>query len=174
MVVSLLVKDYKALIEECMKEVIAADITPGNIVKWGINHRARSRWGLCTRHPDGTFEIEIAYRLLADDNISDKSCKDTIIHEILHSCRGCQKHTGTWKKYAEHMNALYGYNIKRITSAEEKGVEKYEIRPREIKYIYKCRKCGQIITKKQKCKFTRYYKHYGCGICGERNAFIKI
>lgn len=167
-------KDYEALIKECLDEVKAVNITPGHIVKWSINTRARSRWGLCTMHRDGTCEIEIAARLLMDDRVSVKQCKDTIIHEILHSCKGCQGHTGRWKKYAELMNATYGYNIKRVTGSEEKGLEKYEVKSRAPRYAFRCKVCGQLIIKKQRCKFTKHYRMYGCGICGTRNAFVQV
>jgi len=167
------VKDFRELILQSIQEIRAVGIEPGNIVKWSINRRAKSRWGLCTKHPDGTYSIEISSRLLEDEKVSEKDCKDTIIHEILHSCKGCSGHTGRWKQYAEIMNRTYGYNIKRVTSSEEKGLERYESKSRSPKYIYRCKKCGQLIIKKRKCKFTKYYKHYGCGICGTRNAFIK-
>lgn len=164
-------KDFEALIKECLSEVVAVNIKPGNIVKWSINRRAKSRWGLCTKHRDGTCEIEISARLLEDDRVSVKECKDTIIHEILHSCYGCQGHTGRWKLYAERMNTVYGYNIKRVTGGEEKGLEKYEVSSRPDKYWYRCKKCGQLIVKKKQCKFTKYYRRYGCGICGTLKAF---
>lgn len=48
--------------------------------------------------------------------------KNTIIHELLHTCKGCMKHTGEWKQLAEKVNRYYGYNIKRCDSADEKGI----------------------------------------------------
>ena len=114
-------KDFNRLITESMKEVTHVGIKPGNITSWTINKRAKSRWGLCKQNPDKTFEIQIAEALLTDDRITEKSCKETIIHEILHTCKNCMKHTGQWKYYAEVMNQVYGYNIKRITTGMEKG-----------------------------------------------------
>ena len=167
-------KDFKRLQEECMREVEAVGIKPGNIVKWSLNSRAKTRWGLCVKYKNGDCEIQIAERLIEDDRISEKSCKDTMIHEILHSCAGCHRHTGKWKKYAELMNDTYGYNIKRVTSGEEKGVENYQSKGRPVKYIYRCSGCGQIIMRKRECKFTRHYRQYICGCCGKRRAFKKI
>lgn len=116
-------KDFHKLIDESINEVKAAGITPGNIVNWRINTRAKSRWGLCKKLNDGTgFEIQIAHILLVSDDVSEKACKTTIIHEILHTCEGCKGHTGLWKQYAAIMNEKYGYNIKRTTSGAEKGL----------------------------------------------------
>ena len=32
-----------------------------------VNSRAKKRWGLCTKNPNGTFTIQISDRLLKDD-----------------------------------------------------------------------------------------------------------
>ena len=109
-------KDFEMMIKECMEEVEAVGLKPGKISKWVINSRAKSRWGLCKKTGINTFEIQIAERLLGDD-VSDLACKDTIVHEILHTCRGCHGHTGLWKSYADLMNRTYGYSIKRTTSS---------------------------------------------------------
>lgn len=168
------VKDYNKLIECCVAEVRSAGIVPGNIIEWKINRRAKKRWGLCTRKPNGDCIIQIAARLLEDERISEKACKETIIHEILHTCPECHGHTGQWKAYAQIMNEKYGYNIKRTTSGEEKGVENYHVTQR-LDYSYKiiCKYCGYVILKKKKCKFTHYYGNYKCASCGRTHAYKK-
>ena len=120
-------KDYKKLQEICLSEVVAVGIEPGNIIEWQLNSRAKSRWGQCTRNnKTKECKIQIAAQLIYDDRISEKACKETIIHEILHTCNGAKGHTGLWKQYADKINTRYGYNIKRTTSGEEKGVENYK------------------------------------------------
>lgn len=163
-------KDFQKLIEECLVEVQTAGIKPGPITEWKINTRAKRRWGLCTKKPSGEYVIQIAERLLTDERISELACKNTIIHEILHTCVGCMGHTGKWKKYADIMN-LRGYNIKRVTTGEEKGVENYKANRRPVKYIFVCRNCGVLLHYKRACKFTKYYRNYTCGRCGTPRAF---
>ncbi|MBP3261399.1 hypothetical protein [Pseudobutyrivibrio sp.] len=58
------------------------------------------------------------------------------------------RHTGKWKYYAEVINQVYGYNIKRITQEEEKGIENYESQEMNIKYIFTCVKCGALAWSK--------------------------
>ncbi len=159
-------KDYEKLQKDCINELRHLGIKLGSISAWKINNRAKSRWGLCQMNSDGTYSIEIAYRLLSDDNISEKACKETIIHELLHTCKGCMRHTGKWKYYAEVVNQVYGYNIKRITQGYEKGVENYSVNEMSIKYIFTCGKCGATIYRKRESKFTQNYKYYGCARCG--------
>lgn len=167
-------KDFKKLQEICINEVEAVGIVPGKISSWDINCKAKSRWGLCKKNADGSFDIQIAQQLLDDDRVDEVAVKTTMIHEILHTTKDGMKHTGNWKKYAALMNEVYGYNIKRITSGEEKGVENRESTPKKAKYLFVCRYCGQKIYRKQKCKFSRYYKNYGCGKCGRGKAFVRF
>lgn len=168
-------KDFDKLIKTCLEEVKNAGITPGNITNWSINYRSKKRWGQCTKKPNGKCEIQIAARLLEDDRIPEKACKDTIIHEILHSCPECSGHKGKWLEYATIINGKYGYDIKRTTSGTEKGVEDYESSKKlRIKFIFRCRYCGYTIYKKKACKFTHYYKNYRCMICGESHAFQRV
>lgn len=167
-------KDYDRLIDECLKEVQDADIIPGTINRWSINHRAKKRWGCCRRNSRGEFEIEISSVLLLDDRVSEKACKETIIHEILHTVQDGNGHTGKWKEFAERMNLKYGYNIKRVTSGSEKGVEEYHSAYRlSYKYMFKCKYCGDSIFRKKNSKFTHYYRNYYCRSCGRLRAYEK-
>ena len=152
--------------EQCLSELRAVGIKPGNITSFIINKRARARWGQCKKNPDGTYEIQISEKLIKDDRISEKACKETILHEMIHSCDGCMKHTGRWKQYAELMNRVYGYNIKRVTKGSEKGVEDYKSSPLPIKYIFTCKGCGAQIYRKRDSRFTRNYRRYMCTRCG--------
>lgn len=167
-------KDFKKLQEICIQEVLAVGIKPGKISEWTINTRAKSRWGLCKKNPDGSYSIQIASQLLVDDRVSEVALKTTMIHEILHTTKGGMCHTGNWKKYAQLMNETYGYNIKRITPGSEKGVEDREIKAKPAKYLLVCRYCGQKIYRRQQCKLTKYYKNYSCGICGKSRAFVRF
>lgn len=168
-------KDFERLRLICIDEVLQAGIHPGNITKWKINKRLRQVWGKCILYPNGECEIQIASRLLEDERISDEACKSTIIHEILHSCPECKNgHRGKWSEYAARMNQMYGYNIKRVTTGEEKGVENYVPQKRTVKYVYVCTGCGQQITFTRKCKFTRRYRQYMCTLCGKAGGFERV
>ncbi len=160
-------KDFERLRNECIEEVADAGIRTGTVKSWMINTRARTRWGYCKKENDGTFTIQIARQLLEDDRISEKSCKETIIHELLHTCYGCMNHQNRWKLYAELMNHQYGYSIKRVTTGSEKGIEDYKpTRKMAAKYAFRCGGCGITIYRKRDSKFTRNYRNYRCTRCG--------
>ena len=159
-------KDFLKLKNECLKEVIVVGIKPGTISGWIINKRAKTRWGQCKAKSDGTFEIQISERLLKDDRVSETACKETIIHEIVHTCDGCMRHTGKWKEYVSIINSAYGYNIKRTTSSKEKGIDEPVVSGIAPKYMFICRNCGVVIYRKRESKFTRNYRRYCCAGCG--------
>lgn len=105
----------------CMEELDAIGIEYGNIVEVKANTRAKKRWGQCKAIPGG-YSINISVALL-DERNNEQGLKETIIHELLHSCKGCMNHGEKWKRLAQKVNRAYGYNIKRCSSAEDKGVQ---------------------------------------------------
>lgn len=74
-----------------------------------VNTRARTRFGRCIRR-SGRFTIELSERML---EAPERSCRQTLAHEVLHTCPGCQNHQVRWKSYAARMNAAFGYAIGR-------------------------------------------------------------
>ena len=157
-------KDLNKLVDTCLFELDTIGIKYGSITKWTINTRARKRWGRCSPLPDKkSFEISVSERLLADD-ISDKSVKTTIIHEILHTCKGCLNHSTEWKKLASYVNSTLGYDIKRCTSAAEHGICD-EPAARNVRYIVKCIKCGKTYERERKSKIIKNPQRYRCGVC---------
>ena len=137
----------------CIDEVLGAGIEPGNIVSWVINRRAKTRWGMCTKNPDGTCIIQIAARLIEDERISEQACKETMIHEILHTCKGCKGHTGLWLIYANIMNKKYGYHIKRTTSGEEKGGYEKAADGKKLNFIVMHPEAAAAISKHEKLRY---------------------
>lgn len=113
-------RDVNVIAIECMRELENIGIKCGNVIKIDINTRSKKRWGQC-RKIGNNYIIEVNQILLREDTDID-GLKNTIIHELLHTCKGCMKHTGEWKQLAEKVNRYYGYNIKRCDSADEKGI----------------------------------------------------
>lgn len=158
-------KDFDKLIETCLSELDKTGIKYGNVTKWEINTRAKKRWGQCRILPNGkSFEISISKRLL-DDALPDESAKSTIIHELLHTCKGCRNHGSEWKKLASVVNSELGYNIKRCTSPAEQGIFG-EKAVKQAKYAVMCLKCGKIYERERKSGLIKNPHRYRCGICG--------
>lgn len=158
-------KDLTKLVEECKAELDSIGIKYGKVREWTVNTRAKHRWGQCKKVGFGLFDISISHSLLNDD-ADVQSAKNTIVHELLHTVPGCFGHKGKWKMLSEYVNLkLPQYTIKRVTSFEEKGLER-EIKEPIYRYMLRCKKCGQEIKRQKKSKVILQYKKYRCAKCG--------
>ena len=157
-------KDLSKLFSESMNEVIRAGIKPGNIDTVTINTRAKSRFGQCKYNRNtGNYSININAALL-EESVTDVSTKTTIIHEILHTCRGCMNHGAQWQNLADVMNRRYGYNIKTTSSFAEKGVE--APKPRQNRYEVSCVSCDMKVYYKRAAHVVDNPSLFRCGRCG--------
>ena len=158
-------RDLNAIAQECMKMLDDIGIEYGKIMEFKVNTRAR-RWGQCKR-VSGVYSINISATLLDESNDID-GLKNTIIHELLHTCNGCMNHGEKWKMMANKVNNTYGYNIKRCSDVSEKGVKK-DTRPKHkaitYKYEVKCQKCGNIYQRSKMSNIVQHPEHYRCGKC---------
>lgn len=139
-----LLKEY----EECLKDVKDAGIETGKILGIVCNKHLKRTWGRCKieydkDYPDEerfVFTIEINKQLL-EENIEEMALKNTIVHEILHTCDDCFNHGAAWKEKADIMNNKYPkYNIKRLTTFSEKNIE---FDDRDFNYVLQCQSCGR-------------------------------
>lgn len=161
-------KNLILLTSECMKELDMLRIPYGNILELEVNTRAMKRWGQCKKISNG-YSINISARLL-EDSISDQSTKETILHELLHTCENCFDHGIEWKRLAQKVNQAYGYQIKRTTEADEKGIAEMPVLT-QVKHRFHCAGCGAVIERVRESKFTKNYHQYRCSKCGAH--FIK-
>jgi len=146
---------------KAMEMLDAIGIKYGNVTEVSVNYRAR-RWGLCTHYlNDGTFKIQINHNLLEADN--DEGLMNTMLHELLHAAAPGDHHGGMWLRYAEEVRRAYGYNIKRCSSEEEKGVAEYMAQQRAAEEVERCGKryqiyclhCNDVLDSRERfCKYT--------------------
>ena len=100
-------------------------------------------------------------------DLDERIIKNTIIHELIHCIPFCNNHKEQFKKYANYINKMLGYDIKRAGNPKE-DYEKSDIEYKEelpkYKYKIKCQSCGQEIYRQ---RFNvRLIKKYRCGKCG--------
>jgi len=133
-----------------------------------INTRARSRFGCCKKEMkmlEAVFLIEISSLLLTSPGTI---IKQTLAHEVLHTCSGCHNHGALWNQYADLMNKVYGYNIKRTATYEELGLGKPKAslpKSYEAKYLIICNSCGTKFERTRMSPLVKYPQRYHCK-CG--------
>lgn len=122
-----------------------------------INSRAVNRFGCC-KYENGIYYIEVALRVAAGP---EKSCREVLAHEALHTCYGCRNHGKRWREYARRMGEAYGYEIRRTSTNERLGVT--EERP--CRYVLQCEKCGMEFRRFRASPLVRAPGKYRCK-CG--------
>ena len=131
-----------------------------------INTRAKSRFGACKINKGSfgkrKFIIEISSEVLSCET---KELSNIIVHELLHTCKGCFNHGKKWKLYCNEVERSLGYRITRTQKYEDIGLEK-PVDKEQIKYIVKCSGCGAEFPRKRLCNIVRNPEKYKCGKCG--------
>lgn len=135
-------RNLKQVAKTCMQELNNLGIEYGYVVRWEVNTRVKKRWGLCSKVRGG-FAIQVNKRLL-DDDADLNGLKSTIIHELLHTCKGCWNHGAEFKRLAKIVNDAYGYDIGRTATAQQLGVKEVKSTLIRYKYIEQCTNCGNL------------------------------
>jgi predicted SprT family Zn-dependent metalloprotease len=128
-----------------------------------ISTRAITRWGCCKREgkkgPKAKYTIQVALKVACGP---EKTLRQVVAHEILHTIPGGEGHRGVWKEHAARMNEKYGYQIKRTSSPETMGIDLSERPPL---FLVSCKKCGKSQPRYRATSVTRNPKGYRC-TCG--------
>lgn len=119
-----------------------------------LNSRAKMRFGRCIKQ-GSIYVIELSTELT-----EIWAMKQTLAHEILHTCFGCHNHGNRWKRYAELMNSAYGYQIHRVDPPLVLGAKHPPVR-----YRLRCTSCGAEICRMKRSKLVEHPDLYRCR-CG--------
>lgn len=153
--------DVDALLAQVIGEALAIGIPVSRQISPTVvpNTRAVSRFGCCRRRGEG-YEIELSARLL---EAGEAVVRETLAHEVLHTCRGCQNHGGRWREYAARMGAAYGYHITRAGTWEAMGLADQ----RPARYLLRCERCGLELKRARASSLVKHPERYRCR-CGGR------
>lgn len=154
--------DFDRLLLEVAAEAVRAGVPISDRIKRTvrINTRAKKRFGMCI-FEDGCYTIELSSMLLT---APERSCRQTLAHELIHTCRGCDNHGALFCRYAELMNKTYGYHISRTNSLEEMGVDR-EVSEKNVHYILQCQRCKAEIKRSRCSSVVAHPSRYRCQ-CG--------
>ena len=101
---------------------------------------------------------------------SERAIRNTLIHELLHTCPGCLNHGPKWKTYASIVGRRLGYSIIRSGGDKEKDsvIEAARETKRagyQTRYLLVCTQCGQEFTRYRKSNLVLHPEKYRCK-CG--------
>ncbi len=151
--------DVDGLLKEVIAQAKAAGIPVSHAIRPHVtlNTRAVARFGCCARRGE-TYYIEISARLPA---AGERVVRETLAHEVLHTCRGCRNHGDRWKAYAARMSAAYGYQIARTGTWEAMGLPNQK----PVNYLLTCQQCGLEIPRTRASALVQHPERYRCR-CG--------
>lgn len=159
---------YRYLV--CSRRLLDIGIPLGFIEGIVLSESKNSSWGTCIlSRKSGGYTIKIFDRLLL--STGDGGVDTVVIHELLHTCKGCLNHGSLWKKWADVVCKAYGYEITRLSSAESLGSDASELINLGY-YACQCMECGKIIVRKSECTFIKHPERYYCTVCG--GSFVRI
>mgnify|MGYP001623165159 FL=1 len=122
-----------------------------------VNTRAKRRLGCCIRK-NGVVTIEVSNGILEDTSL----LRATLVHELLHTCYGCQNHGERWKHYAAKAGEALGMEIQRTVPLEGSA---QRLRQDPVKYLLRCQSCGAVIPRRRMSKAVKTPARYRCS-CG--------
>ena len=133
---------------------VAGNISP----RVELNYRAKNRFGCCIHRPTGPV-IELNAQLATEG--SRDAILTVLVHEVLHTCPGCNNHGDRWQYYAMRMRITYGYEIQTRDSFGRLGIED----KRTARYRVICNRCGAQFTRQKRSPLVDHPERYRCK-CG--------
>lgn len=149
--------DLNSLFKELKEEV--KDLVPySNKIDDNvrISKRAFRFLGRCTKNwlKDSYF-ITVSQPLLNTNNT--KLIKETLIHELIHTCKNCFNHGNNFKYFMYVVNNETDYNVTINSNNKEyaKQVENFR-KNSKPKYKITCVKCGMVTYRSRLNKNIKY------------------
>lgn len=140
--------DFNDLYNRCVEELQVIDIPISKrLTHIEFNDKLKTAFGQCV-FSNGFFHIEFN-KILLKDNINEKTVRETIYHELIHTIDGCFNHGKKFQYYADLVNDCYSVNIGTYVSTESM-CQTLKAREEIASWIFECPTCHK--------KFLRYRK----------------
>lgn len=106
----------------------------------------------CSAYLDGIYEL---------DDIDD-----TIAHELIHQLifEHVDKKETHGRIFRKYYKEFTGREYDKSNKSQEIPVEMLK---KSYKHVFKCDGCGKVVTRTRASRFTKNYKFYTCGNCGD-------
>ena len=88
----------------------------GDLIDFDISNRYRRAWAKCYKKGYRQFTIILSGQLF---KAISSSVRDTIYHEVIHTCEGCFNHGPNFKYAANECNMKFGTNIRVSATIDE-------------------------------------------------------
>ena len=96
------------MVIEARENLKAHGFNMGTIIDFGISTRYRRCWAKCYKKGPNSFVIKVNSEILRGH---PSSIRDTIYHEVIHTCKGCFNHGPNFKYAANVCNVNFGTHV---------------------------------------------------------------
>jgi predicted SprT family Zn-dependent metalloprotease len=122
-----------------------------------------------------SYQIRLSVYLLDSDN--EILVKNTILHELCHTCDGCMNHGTKWKTWIRLINTRLGYKISEYPYSCERSGDESDFslvgaqsrcladKVVKVKHELYCTKCGRVYKRTRDSRLTSHPENYRCS-CG--------
>lgn len=178
----------EAYVQHALEMLRLLNIEPHALSKISINKRASSFWGKARRRYDrqngkSIYMMEINQVLVksawnqcekgnCEYSYTFKPLLTVVLHEWLHCVDGCLDHGWKWQTLANKVNAMYGYNISRTSSAEALGLELDFTET--YKYVLECPVCHTKTGRNTMSRAVKHPEDYHCCTCRRKGILSTI
>lgn len=147
----------KSLVEACRQELLSLGLKTGPVASVSFNGTAKTIFGRCRKDRSGNFHIEIMTYLNRHRSYDD--IQQTLMHEVIHTIKGCGNHGPRFQEVAALVNDRLGYRIATTSKLSEEAVSNID-----YKYLLKCGHCGAELKRyHRKPKLNSRLYHRPCG-----------
>lgn len=157
-------KDIEVLLQIGIRMLKKINIPISDSINPRIKFNSSSTaYGQCSyNRSSNTYLIRISQYTLGS---SQKSIMNTILHELLHTCKNCMNHGPLWKEYASMVYYHYGYDIKRC-NGDKTSEDRANLRKGiKINHKLRCDKCGQVFMRTKSSALVLHPERFHCR-CG--------
>lgn len=123
---------------------------------------AVSFWANIRKTSFNSYRIRVSriFEKITDERAAEDRLVGCMIHEIIHSQKGCMNHGYNFQRWAEKVNYKYPkYHIQRADSLDEYGVKKTDLKA--YRWGIACANCGK------EWKYIRKPKIYDSAMRGK-------
>ncbi len=111
-------KEMKELMLSCVERCKAINIPINTNLEFQMDSAER-RNGFCQHNRFTGIDLISISKHLTDI----KEIENTIFHELLHTCPGCNNHGYVWQKYGRQIERAYGQHIQRLNAKKRELVD---------------------------------------------------
>ena len=141
---------------------------------------AKSFWAEIKKFFLDIYRIKVSkiFEKIEDEEQAKERLVGCMIHEIIHSQKGCMNHGANFKRWAEKVNRKYPqYKVQRCNSSAEYNIDKSTVgRQHTTRWVLNCNHCNKEFTYMRKPKYLYSFTHGGgqCPTCGGRGFHLTM